>query len=213
MKAWTLGLLVIAACGDKTAAPAPTDTVGNTGTASKGDVTAFQQIAGEIATRRNATLRSWGTAELDEHPGADFFAVIEEQDFIHYLVEADGARYLISCEMDGKTEPWNDEEGPSPPAWTDGAAVSIDHQQAFSRGFHRVELAIRGALVVVLRDAAIEDSREDDTEVDHDYAGPDNTCAQTCPAASPDDGDVVMAVTNAVHTVDELLAGMNAFPS
>jgi hypothetical protein len=162
-----LATMTLCACGGTSAAP---NDVANDQRGAALDAAAFRNDANALAERLGAVVKSWGTAELDEHAGRDLFAVMTTDENVDYVIETGDGWFLIRGELDGKTSPWRaDEDAASPPVWEEAEYPSIDHQQAWSAGFGRYEVAIRGAKVVVLRDSSIEDSREDDTEIPHDY--------------------------------------------
>ncbi len=160
-------VVVLTACGGKAAPPA---VVENDRPETAADHSEFEHEVTALAAARGAQLRAWGTAELDEHPGADAFAVLATTDNIDYVIETGEGWFLVRASYDGKTSPWHaPEDAAAPPSWEDTGESVIEHQQAWSGGFGRWALAIRGGRVVVLRDAGVQDARDGDEEEEHDY--------------------------------------------
>lgn len=129
----------------------------------------------ELAAKLAAKVTGQGTAELDDKPGPDRWAHLTMTDGEHgaYVVETGGKAFLAQYDLDGRTQPW---EGGA----TDTA---ISHQQGHRAGYERWDLAVRGGELVVLREEAIDDARDDDVPKHTDYADPTGACTKPCPKA------------------------------
>ena len=129
----------------------------------------------ELAARLGAKVTGQGTAELDDKPGPDAWARLTMSDGEHgaYVVEASGTAFLAQYDLDGRTQPWEGAAGDS----------AISHQQGHRAGYERWDLAVRGGELVVLREEALDDARDDDVPKHTEYADASGACVTPCPKA------------------------------
>src|SRR4051812_30262764 len=71
------------------------------------DDASFRTAAADAATQLGKKLVSYGTAELDDKPGPERWAVLMGADEGSYLVQADDTLSLVSFDADGRTTAWN----------------------------------------------------------------------------------------------------------
>jgi hypothetical protein len=127
-----------------------------------------------FAAKIGSKVVARGTAELDEHPGPDRWAQLDDDEYGQYVIETADRAIVAQYEVDGRTQPW-----PGDPA-----GKAIVHQQGHRGGYERWELAVRGGELVVLRTESLEDERAGDKPERTDYADAAGVCVKPCPNAN-----------------------------
>ncbi|MCB9565286.1 MAG: hypothetical protein H6709_11820 [Kofleriaceae bacterium] len=169
-----------------------------------------QALSRELAAIVDATPVAWGTADLDDVPGRDAFAVLmgNQFDFVYYLIDVgDQRRYLLKLELDGRTQVWapGRADPPEVPSWTDSDDTAIDHVQTHRGGYEQVRLAIAGGQVVELFYEELNDGRDGDEPEGQRWAATAAACAGACPVVRPEQPWFVHDVHGPAADLDALV--------
>jgi hypothetical protein len=150
----------------------------------------FRDLADREAARSGSRVVAWGTAPLGDDRISRRFAVLDpDPDELEdargaYLIEdRPGHVWRVTFHVDGRTILWGVAPGDSrdaDPAWRALGYRSIEHAQGHHHGGEVIEVALRGAELVVLRYEYTGDAETEVTE--RQLFAKDGVCVDPCPA-------------------------------